>query len=196
MKNLVKLITFILLTIIVFFISNYIALLSIFFLDLILTIIFKISIREYFKSFKYLLPFLLLSFVLNVIFSNLDYAILILFRIIICYNITFTYYKVTSVLEIANTIQMIFSPLKIFKIDTSSISLIISIALCMIPILQQEINSVRNAIKAKGAKIKITNITLVLKPILISMLQRTGEIEKALITGEIEKALIAKGFME
>lgn len=187
MKNLVKLITFILLTIIVFFISNYIALLSIFFLDLILTIIFKISIREYFKSFKYLLPFLLLSFVLNVIFSNLDYAILILFRIIICYNITFTYYKVTSVLEIANTIQMIFSPLKIFKIDTSSISLIISIALCMIPILQQEINSVRNAIKAKGAKIKITNITLVLKPILISMLQRTGE---------IEKALIAKGFME
>ena len=93
----------------------------------------------------------------------------------------------TSVLEIANTIQMIFSPLKIFKIDTSSISLIISIALCMIPILQQEINAVRNAIKAKGAKIKITNITLVLKPILISMLQRTGE---------IEKALIAKGFME
>lgn len=38
-----------------------------------------------------------------------------------------------------------------------------------------------------GAKIKITNITLVLKPILISMIQRTGE---------IEKALIAKGYTE
>ena len=54
-------------------------------------------------------------------------------------------------------------------------------------ILQQEINSVLNAIKAKGAKIKITNITLVLKPILISMIQRTGE---------IEKTLIAKGYSE
>lgn len=188
MKNLIKLIAFILLTIIVFFISNYIVLLSIFFIDLILIIIFKISIREYLKNFKYFLPFLLLSVALNILFSkNLEYAVLILFRIIICYNITFTYYKLTSILELANTIETIFSPLKIFRINTGNISLIVSIALCMIPILQQEINSVRNAIKAKGAKIKITNITLVLKPILISMIQRTGE---------IEKTLIAKGYSE
>lgn len=182
MKNLLKFILFILLTICIFFIKNYLLLLLLFVMNLLIIIKNKVSFYEYFKNFKILLPFLVFTLVFNIFFMNYKEAILIFFRIIICYFITYTYYKTTSDLEIAHTIEMFFYPLKLFKINTRNISLIISIALCMIPILKQEINAVQNALKSKGAKLKITNFTLILKPVLISIIKRTGEIEKALIS--------------
>lgn len=182
MKNLLKFIAFILLTIIIFFIKSYILLLLLFVVNLLVIIRYKIPIYEYFKNLKLLMPFLVFTLIFNVFLMSIEEAFLILVRIILCYLITYSYYKTTSDLEIAHTIEMFFYPLKWFKINTRNISVIISIALCMIPILRQEINAVQNAIKSKGAKLKLGNFNLILKPILISIIKRTGEMEKALIS--------------
>ena len=182
MKNLLKFILFILLTICIFFIKNYLLLLLLFFINLLIIVKNKISVYEYFKNLKLLLPFLVFTLFFNTFFMSFEEAFMIFFRIILCYFITYTYYKTTSDLEIAHTIEMFFYPLKLFKINTKNISLIISIALCMIPILKQEINAVKNTIKSKGAKLRINNFTLILKPVLISIIKRTGEMEKVLIS--------------
>ena len=187
MKNLLKFIIFIFLTFVIFFIKNFYVLCIIATINIFLMLIIKISIKDFFKSFRLLIPFLFLAFLLNIVLADLMESALILFRIIICYCITYIYYKTTTIAEISYTFELLLSPLKIFKINTKNISLIVSISLCTIPILKNEITVVQNAIKSKGAKIKISNFSLVLKPILISIIKRTGE---------MEKALISKGFME
>ena len=187
MKNLLKFIIFIVLTFAIFFIKNIYVLCIIATISISFMLILKISIKDFFKSFKMLIPFLFLAFLLNIVLSDFMEATLILFRIIICYFITYIYYKTTTIAEISYTFELLLSPLKIFKINTKSISLIVSISLCTIPILKNEITAVQNAIKSKGAKIKINNFSLVLKPILISIIKRTGE---------MEKALISKGYIE
>ncbi len=187
MKNLLKFIIFIFLTFAIFFIKNVYVLCILETINISLMLVLKISIKEFFNSFKMLIPFLFVAFLLNIILADLMESILILFRIIICYCITYIYYKTTTIAEISNTFELLLSPLKIFKINTKNISLIVSISLCTIPILKNEITAVQNAIKSKGAKIKINNFSLVLKPILISIIKRTGE---------MEKALISKGFVD
>lgn len=187
MKNLLKFIIFIFLTFAIFFIKNFYVLCIIATINLFLLLIIKISIKDFFKSFRLLIPFLFLAFLLNIVLADLMESALILFRIIICYCITYIYYKTTTIAEISYTFELLLSPLKIFKINTKNISLIVSISLCTIPILKNEITAVQNAIKSKGAKIKINNFSLVLKPILISIIKRTGE---------MEKALISKGFVD
>ena len=57
----------------------------------------------------------------------------------------------------------------------------------MIPVLKDEIYAILHSIKAKGKLVKINNINIIIKPMLISILKRTSQ---------IEKALIAKGYME
>lgn len=182
MKSLLKFIIFIFLTFAIFFIKNIYVLCIIATISISFMLTLKISIKDFFKSFKLLIPFLFLTFLLNIVLADLMESIFILFRIIICYCITYTYYKTTTIAEISKTFELLFSPLKIFKINTKNISLIVSISLCTIPILKNEVTAVQNAIKSKGAKIKINNFSLVLKPILISIIKRTGEMEKALIS--------------
>lgn len=187
MKSLLKFIIFIFLTFAIFFIKNIYILSIIAAINISLMLIIKISIKDFFKSFRLLIPFLFVAFLLNIVLANLMEATLILFRIIICYCITYIYYKTTTIAEISYTFELLLSPLKLFKINTKNITLIVSISLCTIPILKNEITAVQNAIKSKGAKIKISNFSLVLKPILISIIKRTGE---------MEKALISKGFVD
>lgn len=57
----------------------------------------------------------------------------------------------------------------------------ISIALCMIPMLSDELEQTKNSLKSKGYKFKLNNLDLYIKPIMISILKRTDELEKTLI---------------
>ena len=63
----------------------------------------------------------------------------------------------------------------------------ISISICMIPILKEEIISIIKAIKSKGGKIDIRYLFIIMKPLLISIFKKTNQ---------IEKTLIAKGYKE
>ena len=59
--------------------------------------------------------------------------------------------------------------------------MIVSISICMIPVLKHEIKAIIQSMKAKGKTMKINNIKIIMKPLLISVLERTAQMEKVLI---------------
>lgn len=85
-----------------------------------------------------------------------------------------------TTLEFVSVIQNMLYPLKIFKINPENIGMMMRIAFCVLPILKTEIEQKRYALKAKGMEPKLSNITIMIKPLLISILRRTNEMEKSL----------------
>lgn len=57
----------------------------------------------------------------------------------------------------------------------------ISISICMIPIFKNEINMAINALNIKGNILSANSIMYAIKPILISVFNKTKEIEKTLL---------------
>lgn len=181
MKNMIKFIIFIVYTISIFFVSDFILLAVLFLLNFLIAIILKVNLKNMLYNLKILLPFIIFTSIINVIFDSLVVGILMATRIIICYNVTYVFSKTMTSSELANTIKNLCCPLKLFKINTENIGLMVSISICMIPVLKSELYSVIQAIKSKGKIMKINSIAVTMKPILISILKRTNEIEKTLI---------------
>ena len=48
----------------------------------------------------------------------------------------------------------------------------VSISICMIPVFKSELYSVIQAMKSKGKMMRISSITIIMKPILISVKKR------------------------
>ena len=118
---------------------------------------------------------------LNIILGNIEDGIVLGIRIMIAYNFTYIFSTTFDILEFARTIEILLNPLFIFKINVKDISLIISIALCMIPILSKELEQTKDSLKSRGYKFKLNNLDLYIKPIMISILKKTDELEKTLI---------------
>lgn len=106
---------------------------------------------------------------------------------LIAYQFTCIFSDTFDILEFAQTIEIMLKPLKIFKINIKDISLIISISLCMVPLLKEELEQTKNSMISKGYKLKINNLDLYVKPIMISILKRVDELEKILIVKEYQK---------
>ena len=85
-------------------------------------------------------------------------------------------------MEFAYTIEKMCLPFKIFKVDTKNIGIIISISICMIPVFKNQMQDLIKAMKSKGQKFNIKNISVLMKPVLIHVLQKTTQIEKTLIS--------------
>lgn len=99
-------------------------------------------------------------------------------RILIAYNFTYIFSVTFDILEFSRTVEIILNPLFFFKINVKDISLIISIALCMIPILSKELEKTKNSLKSKGYKFKLNNLDLYIKPIMISILKKQMNLKK------------------
>ncbi len=181
MKNIIKFVIFIIYTILIFFINDLRLLLGLFLLNCMITVISKIDLKKMLYSFRMVLPFIAFTVLVNIIFDGLYNGIIIGIRIIICYNGTYIFSKKITVLEIIDAIQKLCYPLKIFKINTNNIGMIVSISICIIPVLKSEIYSLSKTMKSKGKLIKIKSTIIIMKPMLISILKRTNQIEKTLI---------------
>ena len=187
MKNIIKFIIFITYTISVFFINNLSLLVCLLLLNCIIAIVLKINVKRMFYSFRLLLPFIVFTVVINAFIDSVYNAIKIGIRIMICANVTYIFSKRITALEIANTIEKICYPLKLFKINNKNIGMMVSISICMIPVLKDELYAILMSMKSKGKVLKINNMGVLMKPMLISILRRTNQ---------IEKTLIAKAYME
>ena len=184
LKNIIKFILFLIYVVGIFFINNYIILGIIAIFNLILMIISKINVKKSIINLIKLLPFILFTAVINLIFANLDFAILITVRLILVCNMSYIFSKIITYLEFAEVIEKLCYPLKILKINPKEIGLIITIALSFMPIVKNELFQMKNVLKVKGinpTKINlIKNMNLVFKPFFISVLQRVNEIETSL----------------
>lgn len=184
LKNVVKFILFLIYTISIFFIKNYILLTLILFINISLMIISKININKAIKSLIKLMPFILFTVVINIIFVDLEFAILIGVRLILVCNISYVFSKTISYTEFGEVIEKLLFPLKIFKVNPKEIGIIITIALSFMPILKDELLQIKNSLKAKGMNMTninlIKNANLIFKPFFISVLQRINEVEMSL----------------
>ena len=96
--------------------------------------------------------------IINIILGNIEDGIVLGIRIMIAYNFTYIFSTTFDILEFARTIEILLNPLFIFKINVKDISLIISIALCMIPILSKELEQTKDSLKSRGYKFKLNKV--------------------------------------
>lgn len=184
MKDLIKFILFILYTILIFLIQDYKIIAMIFAINILLMLIGKVNLKDAIKSIVKLLPFILIVVLLNIILMSREIAILIGIRLILVCNFTYTFTKNFTPRQLANSIEIILTPLKILKINTRDIGIMISIAVAFIPILKDEGYKIKNSLKSKGFNVNginmIKNINLILVPLIVSILKRVEYIENAL----------------
>lgn len=184
MKNLIKFILFLIYTVGIFFIENYIVLASIAIFNLLLMIIVKININNAINNLVKLLPFILFTVVVNILFADLEFAILIGVRLILVCNLSYIFSKTITYTEFGEIIEKLMCPFKIFGVNPKEIGLVITIALSFMPIMKSEFEQIRNVLKVKGIRPTnfniLKNLSLIFKPFFISVLQRLNEVEMSL----------------
>ena len=187
MKNVFKMLFFIIYIIAIFSIKNYEILIIYILINFIISKIVNVKFLGFLENIKTIMILVIFTTIVNMVFGSIEDGVILGMRILIAYNITYIFSNIFNISEISHTIEIILKPLYIFKINVKNISLIISIALCMIPILKEELEQTRNSLKSKGYKFKLNNLNLYIKPVIISILKRTDE---------LEKTLIVKGYQE
>lgn len=141
----------------------------------------KIKVVDAIENIVKLLPFILLTVLVNCLLSNYEYAILVAVKLVLVCNVTYIYSKTTTVKEIARTIKNLCMPLKLLKVDPNDMELLVCISLSMIPILKREYLQLRDACFAKGIDMNVKNMKVVLTKLMISVMKRVNEIEESMI---------------
>ena len=143
----------------------------------------KINLKSAIRNIIRLLPFIIFVVLINLILMSKEKAILIGIRLILVCNFTYTFTRNFTPQQLSNSIEKILTPLKIFKINTRDIGIMISIAVAFVPILRDEGNKIKASLQSKGFNVKginmIKNINLILVPLIVSILKRVQHIENA-----------------
>ena len=183
MKDVIKFILFILYTILIFFISDYKIIAIIFFINILFMIIGRINLKSAVRNIIRLLPFIAFVVIINIILMSIEKAVLIGIRLILVCNFTYTFTRNFTPQQLSNSIEKILIPLKIFKINTREIGIMISIAVAFVPILKDEGNKIKASLQSRGFNVNginmIKNINLLLVPLIVSILKRVQHIENA-----------------
>lgn len=182
--NAIKFILFLIYTVGVFYVANHWFLMAIIGVNIGVMMINKISLKGALKNLAGIGIFILFTVGINIFLMSIQEAILIGIRLAIVCNGTYIFTKLLSTLEIAETIQNLLAPLKLLKINTQNIGIIISIAMAFIPILTKELNNITYSLKSKGFNTKMPNLirnsNLIMKPLFIAILKKVNEVEYTL----------------
>lgn len=164
----------------------------------------KLPVKLVLKSFKPLLPIILLTTVLqlyyikdgDVLFSSrfitvtdkgVFTAIFIAARILLLLLISSLLTYTTAPTDLTDAIEKLLSPLKIFKIEVHTFAMMMTIALRFIPTLIDEIDRIMSAQKARGADFESGNLLKKVKalfpifvPLFVSAFKRAIELADAM----------------
>lgn len=164
----------------------------------------KLSPKLVIKSFKPLLPIILLTTILqlyyiktgNIIFewkficitdTGVYTAIFIAVRILTLLLMSSLLTYTTSPTDLTDGIEKLLSPLRLFKIDIHTFAMMMTIALRFIPTLVDEIDRIMSAQKARGADFETGGIIKRVKalfpifiPLFISAFKRAIELADAM----------------
>ncbi len=181
MKDVFKFLIFIIYATTVFFLPNHVSILICFIINLMIILLCKLSIKKAFSNTLKFIPFVLLTFIFNFLLDSLIVALWIGIKLIIVCNITFIYSQTTTVAHLAKTVKKLCSPLKLFKVNTEEIEVMVCIALSILPAIKNDINEVKNACKAKNIDINLRNAKYILSKFLLSLIKRVNQIDEAMI---------------
>ena len=188
MIDLILFIIFLIYAFLIFAINNIIIQAIFLILNIVLIFCTKISFKKIINNLLFLTPFIIITSIVNLFLGEDFKALLIAYKLILVCNITFIFKYSFGTTRIIKSIEMLFTPLKIFGINPSDISLIINIAIIFIPNIIQELNQIRNSLQSKACKIySIKGLKYTSKIVLTSIFKKTND---------MELALKAKGFSE
>lgn len=180
MKNVIKLLLFLAYTISIFIVKQDIFAVIVLGINLFLTVILKISIKEEIGNLLGISIFVIITATINAIFVDIKTGIMIGIKLLLVTNITYIFSKILNYTELAEALEKIFSIFKVLKINSKNISIMICICISFIPTIKKQIKQVKSALKAKGVKLNLKNSGLIFEPVVISLLKRVEEIESSL----------------
>lgn len=184
LNSTIKLILLIVISIYIFTIHDYFKLNIIFIISIILLLLTKIKLIYYIKVIRNSIYFVVITFLINLLFSSVSYSFMISYRIFIMIIFTLILTLTTKLMDIVHAITNLLIPLKIFGIKIKDISLMVGIGISFMPILKNEYNIIKNAQVAKGYYPKIRNLkkycVCIFVPFLTGIFKRVNEISIAL----------------
>lgn len=171
---------------------------------IIVFLLTRLSPKLVFKSFKPLIPIVLLTTVLqlyyiktgNVLFewrfisitdAGIYTAVFIITRIFALLLMSSLLTYTTAPTDLTDAIEKLLSPLKVFKVDVHTFAMMMTIALRFIPTLIDEIDRIMSAQKARGADFESGKLVSRIKalfpifiPLFISAFKRAIELTDAM----------------
>lgn len=181
MKKFIEFMLFITYTVYIFCIENYYVFLALALLHLLLMFMLKIKIVKALKNIATISLIVVITSIINSIVIDIKTGILIGIKLIMVCNATYIFSQKFNYIDLSKVIEKLFFFMKIFKINPKDIGLIVCITVAFIPILNYEILEIKNSLKSKGYKLKLTNLHLILQPFFTSIFKRITSIEDALI---------------
>ena len=164
----------------------------------------KIPLNMFWKSVKPLLPFLLITAVINLMLvrtgdtlwhwrfiriteDGLNISAYMIVRIVLLIMGTSILTYTTSPITLTDAIERLLSPLKKLHFPVHELAMMMSIALRFIPTLIEETDKIISAQKARGAEIdtgsfitRAKNLISILVPLFISAFRRADELATAM----------------
>lgn len=184
LNPLCKLCSLILFSVIVFLTDNIIIELALLIFSIIVTIFTKLNYKLFLKNI-YNLKILYISILMINLIFKIDIYITIIsilkLILIIQYSWIFTY--TTSICDITNGLNYILRPLKIFKINSNRLALLITIAIRFIPTIIEQANTILKSLAVRGLdythskfKDKITAINAMIIPMFILSIKKADQV--------------------
>ena len=162
-----------------FFINNLYIVLSIFFISLFLSFIFKIKLPIY----SFFLFFLGINFFFNYLLSSLNNALIVTLRLLIMFIVVNLFIQKIGVNSLGEIIGQI--------TRSEELALIITISLSFIPIMIKEIEAIKKCLVSKNFPLNFKNILT--KPNVFvltffnNLFKRVNEMEKSFIARGVDE---------
>lgn len=198
-----KIILMILLMVSIFMCKNFIALGLVVVVTALIIIISKIKLKVILKGLKPILFIALFTTVLNLFYGSgevlvrignikitdqgLTNAIFMAMRIIllVIQGLMLTY--TTTPTSLTDAIESLMKPLRLFKVDTHSFAMTMTIALRFIPTLSEEVEKIMAAQKSRGADIdsggiikRAKAVVPIIIPLFVSSFRRANDLADAM----------------
>lgn len=163
-----------------------------------------IPFKMFAKSIRPLIPFLLLTALINIFFldggevwlqwhfikiteKGVSVSVFMMVRIVLLLMGSSLLTYTTSPITLTDAVERLLSPLKVLKVPVHELAMMMSIALRFIPTLIEETDKIMSAQKARGAEIdsgslaaRARNMISILVPLFISAFRRADELATAM----------------
>ena len=202
-----KLILTLLYIIFLFLISKPVSYLVVTALTVFIILLSRISVKYFLKGLRPMLVIIIFTVIINLFFTagtpiwqadifglgiritkegvKLGVTILVRLTLLVCGTSLLT--LTTSPIMLTDAIESVLTPLKIFKVPSHEIAMMMSIAIRFIPTIAEEADKIIKAQKARGADFESGNIIMrakamipLLVPLFVSAFRRADELATAM----------------
>ncbi len=188
-----KFLAFILLTASVFVAYDWLTLTIVFSFVFVVSVLARVRIRAYFTMLLMLIPFfVMMTLFYWISFLDIELAALtvafLTYRLYIFLIIAIILTSTTKEMEIASAIEWFITPLRLIKVPTYEISMIIMLAIRFVPLMFEDMSMIMIAQTSRGVNVyngspttKIKGVTNSILPMLVLSFKRSDDIANAMI---------------